>query len=181
MTQPSFVPITEADQVRPARRLHVPGPWSPDRPAEIRVPVRQHGRMMGTPGPDQGFALRLARRMEDRLHLAAGESADDVLGGAALLAARRAGLFGRAPSVHDLVVALSLWGFLGDAPRELVDARRAAFRGAAHDYDVQRALVDSVPETSLRLAPDEVGSQAGGEGWRALVRAPEDEATPEPA
>ncbi|MGH9090049.1 MAG: hypothetical protein ACRDZR_01510 [Acidimicrobiales bacterium] len=181
MTQPSFVPITEADQVRAARRLHVPGPWSPDRPAEIRVPVRRHGRMMGTPGPDQGFALRLARRFEDRLHLTAGEHAEDVLAGASLLASRRAGLFGRAPSVHDLVAALSLWGFLGDAPPELVAARKAAFQGAAHDYDVQRALVDSVPEASLRLAPDEVGNQVGGEGWRTLVGVLVSEATPAPA
>jgi hypothetical protein len=184
MTQPSFVPITEADQVRAARRLHVPGPWSPDRPAEIRVPVRRHGRMMGTPGPDQGFALRLARRFEGRLRLEAGEHAEDVLAGAALLASRRAGMFGRAPSVHDLVVALSLWGFLEDAqdaPPELIAARRAAFAGAAHDYDVQRALVDGVPEALLRLAPTEVGSRAEGGAWRALVGAAAGGATPEPA
>lgn len=171
MTQPSFVPITEADQVRSARRLHVPGSWLPDRPAEIRVPVRRPGRRMGTPGPDQGFALRLARRFEDRLRLAPGEHADDVLVGAALLGARRAGLFGRAPSVHDVVVALSLWGYLAEAPAELVAARRAAFDGAGHDYDVQRALADVVPEASLRLAPAEVASRAAGDGWRELVGA----------
>lgn len=181
MTQPSFVPITEADQVRAARRLHVPGPWAPDRPAEIRVPVRRHGPRMGTPGPDQGFALRLARRFEDRLHLVPGEQAGDVLAGASVLASRRAGLFGRAPSVHDLVVALSLWGFLGPAPAELVAARRDAFGGAAHDYDVQRALADGVPEASLRLAPAEVASRAQDGGWRVLVGAGPGGATAAPA
>ena len=35
MTQPSFVPIVEADQVRPALRLSTPGPWTPSRVAEI--------------------------------------------------------------------------------------------------------------------------------------------------
>lgn len=181
MTQPSFVPIAEADQVRAARRLHVPGPWSPDRPAEIRTPERPRGRRMGTPGPDQGFALRLARRFADRVRLADGESSEDVLHGAALLASRRAGLYGRAPSVHDLVVALSLWGYLGEAPPELVVARTQAFRSVSHDYDVQRALVDAVPEESLRLPPDEVARRVGAGEWRALLAVPVGEAHPAPA
>ena len=171
MTQPSFVPITEADQVRPARRLKVPGPWSPVRPAELRIPSRPSGPRMGTPGPDQGFALHLAHRFGDRLVLTEGESEDDVLLGAALVASRRAALFGRAPCVHDLTVALSLWGFLASAPSELVDARREAFRGAAHDYVAQRALVDCVPEEALRLSPDTVAAWARDGGWRELVAA----------
>ncbi len=204
MTQPSFVPIAEADQVRPARRLHVPEAWSPRRPAEIRVPARPAGRGMGTPGPDQGYALRLARRFADQIHLAEGESTHDVLVGCALLASRRAALFGRAPSVYDVTVSLTLWGFLGEAPTvsasppgpplwaspmagsssggdpnpaptELVEARRRAFRGAAHDYDVQRALVDAVPESWLRLAPPAVAERRAAGGWRDLVGAPEGE------
>lgn len=180
MTQPSFVPITEGDQVRGARQLRVPGPWSPDRPAELRTPVRRRGRRMGTPGPDQGFALRLARRFADRLRLSEDESADDVLTGAALLASRRAGLLGRAPSVHDLTAALSLWGFLDDAPAALVAARRPAFRAASHDYEVQRALVDSVPQASLLLAPDEIERRVRAGGWRPLVGLSDGEADPEP-
>ncbi len=181
MTQPSFVPIAEGDQVRGARQLRVPGPWSPDRPAELRTPVRRRGRRMGTPGPDQGFALRLARRFADRVRLSEGESADDVLTGAALLASRRAGLAGRAPSVHDLHVALSLWGFLDDAPAGLVAARRRAFSGAAHDYEVQRELVDAVPEASLRLVPDEIERRVRAGEWPALVGLPDGEARPEPS
>ena len=172
MTQPSFVPIAEADQVRPARSLRVPQAWSPDRPAEIRVPARNAGVSMGTPGPDQGFALRLARRFADRLHLTEGESTDDVVVGCALIASRRAGLFGRAPSVHDLNVAFSLWGFLGTAPADLVQTRKRAFLSAAHHYEVQRQLVDAVPETTLRLSPADVADRAGGDGWRALLGDP---------
>jgi hypothetical protein len=169
MTQPSFVPIAEADQVRPARRLHVPEAWSPRRPAEIRVPIRPGGAGTGTPGPDQGFALRLARRFAGRLRLAEGEAAEDVMVGCSLLGARRAGMLGRAPSVHDLTVAFSLWGFLGDAPAELVAARRRAFRSASHDYDVQRELVDRVPEALLRLTPAEVSARVPEGDWQALV------------
>jgi len=180
MTQPSFVPITEGDQVRGARQLRVPGPWSPDRPAEVRTPVRRRGLRMGTPGPDQGFALKLARRFADRLRLSGDESADDVLTGAALVASRRAGLVGRAPSVHDLTVALSLWGFLDQAPPGLVAARTVAFRAASHDYEVQRALVDGVPKASLRLTPTEIGHRIAAGTWPELVGLTGGEADPEP-
>ena len=74
MTQPSFVPIVEADQVREAYRLNVPGIWTQSRPSELRNNKHPTGPSLGTPGPDQGFALKLARRFEDRLELAEGES-----------------------------------------------------------------------------------------------------------
>ncbi|HUZ10758.1 MAG TPA: hypothetical protein VMU76_11400 [Acidimicrobiales bacterium] len=152
MTQPSFVPIAEGDQVRPALRLRVPGHWLPSRPADLRPPGQPTGRGFGKPGPDQGFALRLARRLEDRLRLSAGESAEDVIVGCALLASRRAGSAGRAPSVHDVKAALALFGFLADAPADLVAERTARFRSVAHEYTAQRRLVDSVPEDALRLS-----------------------------
>lgn len=156
MTQPSFVPISEADQVRPSLRLQVPGSWTTDRPAELRIPIRPIGRSMGTPGSDQGYAFRLARRFEDRFRLAEDESVEDVVVGVALLASRRSGLFGRAPSVHDIRAGLALWGFLVDAPAPLVAARRKAFQSVSHDYVIQRALVDQVPESTLRLTPAEI-------------------------
>lgn len=159
MTQPSFVPITEADQVRPARRLQVPAAWQPDRPAELRIPLRPGGRNRGTPGPDQGYALRLARRFEERLHLRPGESTEDVVVGCALIASRRSALFGRAPATFDVEAALRLFGFL-DRPvsEDLVQLRRRFFAGVSHDYDAQRSLVDQVPEATLRLSPDQIAA-----------------------
>jgi hypothetical protein len=156
MTQPTFVPIAEADQVRPARHLHVPGTWTTTRPAELVVPLVRRGRGVGTPGPDSGFALRLAKRFEHQLRLGDGESPHDVLLGVALVAAKRAALFGRAPCVYDVQFALSLWGFLEDIPAERLAQRQAAFSGLSHDYAVQRDLVDSVSEETLRLSPEEV-------------------------
>ena len=170
MTQPSFVPIAEADQVRPARRLEAPRPWVPNRPADLRFPARPGGPHLGKPGPDQGFALRLARRFEERLHLRVGESAEDVLVGCALLASRRAALLGRAPTVHDLETALTVWGFLRpDPPEELAALRRVAFSAAAHDYPTQRALVDRVPEAAIRLRADEAAGRVAAGEWRELV------------
>jgi hypothetical protein len=159
MTQPTFVPITDADQVRPARHLHVPGSWTTDRPAELHIPTALKGPSVGTPGPDAGFALRLAHRYEDELRLGEGETAHDSLVGCALIAARRAALVGRAPCIYDVQVALALWGFLIDAPQELRDARRAAFSAVSHDYVAQRALVDAVSEETLRLTPAEAHAQ----------------------
>jgi hypothetical protein len=161
MTQPTFVPIAEADQVRPARHLHVPGSWIPSRPAETRTPAVRSGRAVGTPGPDSGFALRLANRFEHDLVLVEGESAHDALVGVALVAAKRSAVYGRAPSVYDVRHALNLWRFLDDAPAELVQARRAAFSAVSHDYVAQRELVDSVPEDVLRLTPEEAMGRGG--------------------
>lgn len=168
MTQPSFVPITEADQVRPALQLEAPRQWVPDRPAELRLPVRPGGPHLGTPGPDQGFALRLARRYRDQVRLAPGEQIEDVVVGVALLAARRSALFGRAPTVHDIRAALALWHLLDDAPPEgLVEARRLAFSSAARDYATQRALVDRVRQVVARLSAEEIAAR--GDDWVALV------------
>jgi hypothetical protein len=162
MTQPTFVPIAEADQVRPARHLHVPGSWTTSRPAELRTPRFQPRPGEGTPGPDSGFALRLAHRFEDDLKLGEGESAHDVVLGVALVASKRAALFGRAPSVYDVRHALALWCFLDqDAPAELRNARRAAFSALSHDYVAQRQLVDAIPEEVLRLSPEDARGRGG--------------------
>jgi hypothetical protein len=168
MTQPSFVPISEADQVRPSRRLEVPGGWSPSRPADHRSPGQPTGRRLGTPGPDQGFALRLAHRLAPTFVLTPGESVEDVVTGCALVAARRAALFGRAPCVYDVALAASLFGFTGDAPPGLVARRGPLFSGVGHHYAVQRTLVDGVPEDTLRLGHEEVARRSATE-WPELL------------
>lgn len=162
MTQPTFVPIAEADQVRPARHLHVPGAWTTSRVAELAAgPTDRSGAGIGTPGTDSGFALRLAQRFHDELKLGDGESAHDVLLGVGLVASKRAALFGRGPCIHDVRFALNLWGFLGDVPTDLLDDRRAAFSSLSHDYVAQRALVDSVPDETLRQRPEDVSAGGG--------------------
>jgi hypothetical protein len=174
MTQPTFVPISEADQVRPARHLHVPEAWTTSRPAELRTPRALRGRSVGTPGPDAGFALRLVHRMAPELKLAEGETEHDVLLGCALIAARRAALFGRGPSIYDVQLALALWGFLVDSPpNDLLATRRRAFSAVSHDYVAQRALVDALPESSLWLTPEAAQAKlAAGENLISRAVAP---------
>ena len=122
---------------------------------------------LGSQGPDQGYALKLAERFAGGLVLADGEREDDALAGCCAVALRRASLFGRAPVVHDLRLALELFGFLGDADAELLAWRRSRFAGAAghHGYDVRLRLADLVPEATLRATPESV-SAARAQHWR---------------
>ena len=174
MTQPSFVPIVEADQVRPALRLETPRRWTGGRPGELAFPVRVGGGTgRGTPGPDQGYAMRLARHVEDRIRVQPGESVEDALVGCALLAARRSALLGRAPTMQDVEVACALWGYCEvDPPSALVDERRLAFSSVAHDYAAQRALVDRVTDATLLLSPEQVTASVRAGEWRSLVGEP---------
>jgi len=82
--------------------------------------------------------------------------------GVALVAAKRSAIFGRAPSVYDVQFGLNLWGFLDDAPPELVASRRILFSSISHDYVAQRRLVDSIPDEMLPLSPEEARAQALG-------------------
>jgi hypothetical protein len=177
MAQPSFVPITEADKVRAARQLAVPGHWSARRPADPAGPHRPTGPRLGTPGPDQGYALRLAQRFEGRLRLVGTEALDDVLMGGAILAAKRAALVGRAPCIYDLEAAFTLFGFLAEQPpAELVAERSRLFRSVAHDYVAQRALADAVPDEILVMPVDELRARL--QDWPALLGRPGEPAEP---
>ncbi len=168
MTQPSFVPIVESDQVRPAYRLHTPEAWAPSRPSELRGTTPPTGRAFGRPGPDQGYALKLVRSFEGRLAVVAGESEEDALAGCGAVAMRRAAIFGRAPVVFDIDFAAILYGFVGDAPDDLVADRAPRFRSAAHHQQVRQALADHVAPATYRLMPDEVAERIAAGAWRDL-------------
>jgi len=170
VTQPSFVPVVEADQVRRAYQLEVPSIWTSSRPSELRGTRAPAGAFLGTPGPDQGFALKLARRFEDRLVLTPGEHAEDAIVGCTAVAMRRAASYGRAPVIHDLTLAFTLFGFLPGAPADLVAAREPLFRSASHHYQSQRTIADCVPETTIRLTPEQVAERL--DSWGDLMELP---------
>jgi hypothetical protein len=165
------VPTKAIDDTRiytsPPRR---PDPWLADRPAEL--PHGQpRGDGLGSPGPDQGFAITIAERFREKLHLRPGEHAEDAIAGSVGVALKRASLFGRAPVVHDLTIAFTIWGFLDEhAPDEQVAVRRVLFEEIAHPhhYVEQRKVADRVPEATLRLTPAEVTARST-DGWRGLL------------
>jgi hypothetical protein len=146
--------------------------WRLGRPGDfVQTIARQpEGPRMGNPGPDLGYALRLAARFRDRVHLQPGESWHDVEAGCVGVAMRRASMFGRAPVVWDLEVAFGLWGYLTPSPpAELAATRQRVFQAAAHDYWDQRAIVDCVAESTLRMTPADVTATAASSDGRSLV------------
>lgn len=168
MAQPDYVPVTPTDRVRQTERIPPSRRWTASRPGELPGLLAPRGESFGSPGPDQGYGLVLARRLADRLRLQPGERKDDVISGALAVGLKRASLFGRAPVVYDLELAYGLFGFLDDAPpAELVTFRKRLFESAAHDYWEQREIADLVPDETLRLTPADVRSRLAD--WRSLI------------
>jgi len=141
----------------------------PNRPGEI-TGFQPQGERLGYQGPDQGFAIKIANGFTDRLQLQPGEHAADVIKGCLGIGLRRASLFSRAPVVHDLTIAFTIWGYLDPSPpAELVAARGPLFAGLGHGhYSEGRAITDMVPEATLQMNPQQV-SAAYPSGWRGLV------------
>lgn len=143
--------------------------WRADRPADFAEERRQpQGDRLGNPGPDQGYALKLARLLEPELQLAEGEHARDALAGIVAVANKRASLLGRAPVIHDLRVAATVFGFLdASADADLVRLRRELFEEVDHfhHYVELRRIVDMVPAEVLRQTPQQV-EQRYRAGWR---------------
>ena len=150
----------------PPRR---PDTWRADRPADFADDHRQPtGDLLGSPGPDQGYALRLARVLEPELQLAQGEHAKDALAGIVAVGLKRASAYGRAPVIHDLRVAATIFGFLDPSPDpELVAVRHRLLEETSHfhHYMELRQVVDLVPVEVLRRSPAEVEATYRG-GWR---------------
>jgi hypothetical protein len=167
MAAPEHVPSNLGSQPRRGLGLPPARPWTTGRPSDLG-PAQPRGHRLGSPGPDQGYALRLAERFEHRLEVAEGETRHDAVAGCVAVALRRASVFGRAPMIHDLTLAFTIWGFLGQAPPELVAVRTPLFQAAAHDYEDQRAIAEQVPEEVLR-APHGTTLRRYPAEWRLLL------------
>lgn len=161
MAAPEHVPTKPVNPVRayesPPRR---PDTWRVDRPADFADTDRQpSGDRLGNQGPDQGYALKLAGILAPELVLADGEHTKDVLAGLVAVGLKRASLIGRAPVMHDLRVAATIYGYLdASADPELVELRRDLFEevGHFHHYAELRRIADLVPGEVLRLTPAQV-------------------------
>lgn len=163
-----YVPTRPEDA--PRRSVGIPPAkgWLANRPGDLGS-GQPDGDLFGSPGPDGGYALTLAKRFRDRIQVVAPETAHDALAVAAELAMKRASMFGRAPVSPDLEVAFTLFGWLGDPAAELVEWRRLAAAGTGHHYARRRALVDAVPEAVLR-SPGDAAQDPGW--WRELIAVP---------
>jgi hypothetical protein len=172
MAAPRFAPVPSAEKVRSYESPeHVPDSWMPSRPTDIegRQPAGSH---LGYQGPDQGYVMTLAAVMESHVCVQPGENVDDALKGCSLIALRRASLYGRAPVIHDLTIALTIWGYLdANPPAELVATRQPLFEGVRntlHHYGSGREIADMVPEATLQMTPVAVAARMP-DAWRELT------------
>ena len=131
--------------------------WEANRPGDLEG-GQPRGQRLGNIGPDQGYAFTLVREIEEHLHLG-GVNRDDAVAGCVAVATKRSSLFGRAPVVHDVMVAFSVFGFLDPTPpSELVELRERLFAEvrSSHHYAERRDLVDLVPGHVLRQSPEAI-------------------------
>ena len=166
---PDHVPTNPTQRVRayssPPRRNDA---WTADRPGDLNG-VQPKGPALGTAGPDQGYAYRLVHLFDDRLHLN-GVDRDDAVEGCLAIAMKRSALFGRAPVVHDLTAAFTIYGFLdSDPPAELARERAELFAEVKsnHHYYERRHLVDRVSEDMLMSSHEAIAVQYQSD-WRQL-------------
>ena len=146
-----------------------PGGWTADRPGELRGGQPTAARL-GRQGPDQGYALRLARVLADELELTERDTQVDVIAACVAVGLKRASLFGRAPIMDDLRAAAAVWGFDRPADDALVAERTKRFAEIAnhHHYEERRAVADVVPDEVLTLDLDEIRQRAGDD-WRSVL------------
>ncbi len=131
--------------------------------------LQPKGPALGTAGPDQGYAYRLVHLFDDRLHLN-GVDKQDAIEGCLAIAMKRSALFGRAPVVHDLTAAFTIYGFLdANPPAELAAERSELFAEvkSTHHYSERRHLVDRVSEEALMTSHETIAAQYQSD-WRQL-------------
>jgi hypothetical protein len=164
-----YVPTRPEDA--PRRSIAIPPAvgWKAVRPGDLDPAAGPgcKGVLFGTPGPDSGYALTLAEWFGDRITAVAPETIHDAEALAAHVAMRRGALFGRAPVRTDVALGLTLFGWLGDAPADLVEWRRLAVVGVGHDYARRTGLVEAIPEWVVRQTPDQIRARMGD--WRHLL------------
>jgi hypothetical protein len=169
MSAPKFAPTPVLDDVRVYASPPVaPDSWTNDRPGDIEG-LQPSGERLGYQGPDQGYGLMLARRLAPKIHVVGDLDRDDAVRGAVNIGLRRASLYGRAPVVHDFVLAFTIWGFFDENPAaDLVATREDLFRGIGnvHHYAEGRVIADLVPESTLRLTPQQA-AEAYRRSWRS--------------
>jgi hypothetical protein len=105
------------------------------------------GTGYGTPAPGEGYALTIAERECEKLSFEHHPDEHDVIIGVGLVAAKRASLVGRQPTLGDVHVALDYFGLRESSP--VTRETTKLFRGLAHSYVSQRRFVDAVPGERL--------------------------------
>jgi hypothetical protein len=135
----------------PARR------WTASRPGDLHTPGDvPWGAGFGTPGPDTGYALKLAGQAA--FELEPGEDRHNVESVLVLIMSARASLFGKAPSTDDLSFALLLVGLGSEDPvpeagiTALAANRKYWAPRVSHGSAAARRLVSKLSPELLRMS-----------------------------
>lgn len=142
----------QAQNLAPGVRMPPARPWRADRPGDLHG-GQPEGELLGTPGPNIGYALTLAARARDRFAFAPHEHAEDALAVIGEVAMKRAASYGRAPVMPDIECAALVLGYQGGVDADFAEWRTVAVAGAAHEYQRRRAICDAVDLDALRLHP----------------------------
>lgn len=166
---------TQLDGTRLEAPVPPPRRWVARRPGDF-VGDQPRGEMLGDPGPDAGYVLKLISRAYPKLGLADGESRHDVEAALSVTALRRSSLAGRAPVEEDVEWAAIYWGMLpgvgpvGDqSPCRLSPGERAhLFGGSSHEFELQREIAARPQANLIELKPDQLvaGAMASLDGGR---------------
>lgn len=167
MSIPDYVPSSSQKNIRAVEIINASRHSLAQRPAIIKG-SQPRGNAMGSIGPDQGYAIKLATGFTERL-LLGNLDLDDVIAGGVALAMKRASLFGRAPIIYDLEVAFKIYGFTNpDASADLIDKRESLFPEVhnSHHYLELRQIVDIVSADFIKRPHSEIYSDCDA-NWRS--------------
>ena len=171
-----FVPADLADRPRqqaepPARRRAAARVElaSPTGPAISVRRAAATASCSAVPGPNVGYAYTLAERVaRTGCGSARTSTLDDAVAVVAEIAAKRAAIFGRAPVIDDVDVAIDAARLRRRRPTTPSSRSvRSSCTSAAHEYLRRRTMVDAVPESLLRKRMAEVAESV--DAWRSQL------------
>ncbi len=152
MAQQPNIELRDSDLPRPEAGPNPERRWTPDRPGDVAGTGVPWGGAFGTPGPDAGYAIKLAAGRD--LILAENEQRADANLAVAAVAAARASLASRGPTKIDLDAAIVILGY--DSESDFGAIRAAAIAGAAHHPQRIRRLVAGIPMDVVEDTADDL-------------------------
>lgn len=156
MAQPSFSPVPIAGEVRPTMTTATPELGRAPKPGLERSARRVSGVGEGTNAPGEGYAQTIAERECAKLIFAHPHDVHDVTVGVASVAAKRASLIGRGPTLGDVHVAMDLFDLRTSSPVSRETTK--PFVGLGHSYPAQRRFVDAVSAAKLTSDANDAAS-----------------------
>jgi len=112
------------------------------------------GANKGTPAPDAGYAFTIAHREVAKLTFEHEHDRHDVEVGIAVVAAKRASIISRGPTLEDVRVAMSHFALGAKGEVSRFEAR--PFAGLTHSWVAQRRFADAVTVEDLGVDADVV-------------------------